>query len=319
MIFKFMFVLVVAIAIFSVIESFAISDDLVITSRPVKKSLESGETPIIIGNVKDSQASPIEGVTISVIIGNEVQRTITNNIGSYQVKFKTILESGEHTAIITGSKDGYNTSTTSARFSVKTNDFMSVLDLTPLSDGIQTVLTNFPNTVKDVPKMVDEGITNNPVSQMFLQQIEVFQAEQAEIQRKQNELNAHKKFIEEQRKQAQASLQDDLQSLERETEFYNPRNAFARFVADFDSTIQSVFWGQFALTEQKSKEAHEAKMNAIKEGKSPQEAMKIFQRKAGISHRELIEHNADLNIQYGLADNNTQKQFNVDGKLPRES
>jgi len=77
----------------------------------------------------------------------------------------------------------------------------------------------------------------------------------------------------------------------------------------------SSFGGQFNLTEQKHNEAYAAKMNALEEGENSTTAIKVFQRKAAISRSEIVEHNSELNIKYGMADKLTQSYFDEVGKL----
>ena len=57
------------------------------------------------------------------------------------------------------------------------------------------------------------------------------------------------------------------------------------------------------------------KMNALEEGEDSITATKVFQRKAAISRSELVEHNSELNVKYGMTDKSTQSYFDEDGKL----
>ena len=67
-----------------------------------------------------------------------------------------------------------------------------------------------------------------------------------------------------------------------------------------------------------TKQAHEAKENALNEGKSSFEAMEIFQEKAKVTQNEITRLNKNLNVQYGNATSDIQEQFNEKGKIPRE-
>ncbi len=41
----------------------------------------------------------------------------------------------------------------------------------------------------------------------------------------------------------------------------------------------------------------------------------VFQRKAALTKSEIVEHNSELNIKYGFADDTSQGYFNDQGKL----
>ena len=43
--------------------------------------------------------------------------------------------------------------------------------------------------------------------------------------------------------------------------------------------------------------------------------MKVFQRKAAITRGEIAQHNSELNVKYGLADEKSQEYFDDEGKL----
>lgn len=281
--------------------------EMIIFVKPVKEEFFSDGLILIIGTIRDGEGKHVQGVKIQAKFANEVMSSITDDFGAFHLKATKPPKPGQYTVSVIASKPGYD---------IKSETItLSVIERPQTPNDL---LNQVQTAVQSIPTLIEEGITKNPVSQLILRQMEEAKKQQEREEQRQKEILQKNSFTDEQRKQAQTSLQDDLKSLERKIEFFSPRNAFGRFVADFDSAIQSIFWGQFALTEQISKEAHEAKLNAIKEGKSSQEAMKIFQRKAAISHRELIEYNSNLNIQYGLANNNTQNQFNSDGKFSRD-
>ena len=301
--------LALLLAIFSSTVSLANAEvgEMIIFVKPVKEEFFSDGLILIIGTIKDGEGKHVQGVNIQGIFPNQVINSITDDFGAFHLKVTKPPKPDQYTVSVIASKPGYDITSETITFSVierpqTPNDLLN---------QVQTAL-------QTIPTLIEDGITKNPVSQLILRQMGEAKKQQEMEEQRQKEILQKNSFIDEQRKQAQTSLQDDLKSLEKEIEFYSPRNAFGRFVADFDSAVQSIFWGQFALTEQISKEAHEAKLNAIKEGKSSQEAMKIFQRKAAISHRQLIDYNSNLNVQYGLANNNTQNQFNVDGRFSRD-
>ena len=56
-------------------------------------------------------------------------------------------------------------------------------------------------------------------------------------------------------------------------------------------------------------------MEALEDGEDNIEATKVFQRKAALTRSEIIEHNSELNIKYGFADDSSQSYFNDQGKI----
>ncbi len=169
--------------------------------------------------------------------------------------------------------------------------------------------------INQVPFLIEEGLTNNPLSQIIFQHMEELKKQQEAEQKKQLEIKEREDFLNEQRQLAQNSLEEELKSFEKAFELNTPRLAFGRFVETVDDTVQVIFWGQFNLTEKKHNEAYAAKASALEEGEDNIEAMKIFQRKAALTRSEIVEHNSELNVKYGFADDTSQEYFNDQGKL----
>lgn len=123
--------------------------------------------------------------------------------------------------------------------------------------------------------------------------------------------------IDEQRLLVQQDLQNDLAESEKRFEAYSPRNAFYKFIQEIDRSVRGIFWQQFLFTEKITKQAQEAKEDALREGKSSFEAMKIFQDEATVTRQEVMEFNKNLGIRYGNATESIQNLFDENGKLPR--
>jgi hypothetical protein len=274
--------------------------DLVITAWPLNYSIEDDEFPIIVGNVKDQGSNPIEGAVVKVTFATETLSSTTNNVGSFYIESKTPASPGEYTINVIATKEGYGMDIVGTSYFVKGNPNIPELDF---------------SIVNQFPFLIEEGLTKNPLSQIIFDHMEAMKKQQEAEQKKQQEIKKRENFLNEQRELAQNSLEEDLKSFEKTFDFNTPRKAFSRFVESVDETVQVIFWGQFNLTEKKHNEAYAAKLNALENGEDNIEATKIFQRKAAITKSEIIEHNKELNIKYGLADKTSQGYFNDQGKL----
>lgn len=275
--------------------------DLVTTAWPLTDTIEDGEHPIIVGNVKDQAGNPVPDAQVKIAFATETISSTTNNVGSFYIELKTPAQPGDYTVSVISTKEGYG---------------MSIVSTTYFVNGVpQSIPEVDLDVINQVPILIQDGLTNNPLSQIILQHMEKIQKQQEEAEKKQKVIEERKNFIDNQRQIAQNSLNEDLKSFEKELEFNSPRLAFGRFVQNVDETVQFIFWGQFNLTEQKHNEAYAAKMNALKEGENNISATKVFQRKAAITKSEIVEHNSQLNIKYGMADESTQSYFDENGKL----
>ena len=162
-----------------------------------------------------------------------------------------------------------------------------------------------------------DAIKNNPMAQKILQEIEYSKKQIAQLQKNQKDAEENKKLIDQQRliasqleKQAQQLM--DLNNLP-----HTPTVAFRSFVSTINNTkIQNVFWGEFNFTSHRIDAGHAAMKKVLDNGGTWEEAMKEFTKYAAIRHSELVQVNSNLNIQYGLADSNIQKNFNEKGMLP---
>lgn len=294
---------ILSIVILSATMSYASSTmgDLVTTAWPLNNSIENGEFPKIVGNVKDQAGKPVGGAEIKVSFATQTISSTTNNVGSFYIESTTPAIPGDYTVNVIATKDGYGMNIVSTSYFVNGEPH------------------NFPeldlSVVNQVPFLIEEGLTKNPLSQIIFQHMEDLKKQQAAEEKKQQEIKEQENFINQQRQLAQNSLEEELKSFEKALDLNTPRLAFGRFVETVDDTVQVIFWGQFNLTEKKHNEAYAAKVNAIEDGADNIEAMKTFQRKAAITRSEIINHNSELNVKYGLADEKNQQYFDDQGKL----
>ena len=162
-----------------------------------------------------------------------------------------------------------------------------------------------------------DALKNNPMAQKILLEIEYSKKQIAELQKNQKDAETNKILIDQQRlvaaqleKQAQQLM--DLNNLP-----HTPKVAFSSFVSTVNNTkIQNIFWGEFNFTSQRIDAGHIAMKKVLDSGGTWEEAMQEFTKYAAIRHAELVQVNANLNIQNGLADPNIQKDFDEKGMLP---
>lgn len=281
--------------------TYATPEELVTTAWPLNNPLEDGEFPIIVGNVKDQGGNPVSGVQVKISFASGTVTSTTNNVGSFYIETKIPAQPGDYTVNVISIKEGYEMNIIKTSYSV---------------NGIPLTIPEFDlTTIDQIPSLIEDGFTKNPLSQIILQHMEEVKKQQEEAEKKQLEIEKQKNFIDEQRQISQNLLKEDLSSYGKEFEFYAPRVAFDRFVQGVDETVQGIFWEQFDLTEKQHNEGVTAKQTALENGETSVNAMKVFQRKAAISRSEIVNYNSELNMKYGLADESSQKYFDNEGKL----
>lgn len=168
-------------------------------------------------------------------------------------------------------------------------------------------------------KFDGDEIKNNPVAQQMLQKIEESKKILAELEAGivKPKMTEHQKFIEDQRKTANAKLEQDLSAMNKEYEIYTPRNAYGTFLTGINSTYHGIFWGQFNYMDQKVQIAKAARDSILARGGTYQEAFDTFSKFASITKSEMIKINQELNVNNGFTDAELQSYFDENGKLPR--
>ncbi|MGI0026733.1 MAG: hypothetical protein ACREAD_02700 [Nitrosopumilaceae archaeon] len=162
-----------------------------------------------------------------------------------------------------------------------------------------------------------DALKNNPMAQKILLEIEYSKKQIAELQKNQKDADENKKLVDQQRLIVAQLEKQALQIMELDNMPHTPTVAFRSFVSTVNDTrIQNVFWGEYNFTSQRIDAGHAAMKKVLDKGGTWEEAMQEFTKYAAIRHSELIEVNKNLNIQYGLADFNIQKNFDKKGMLP---
>lgn len=160
-------------------------------------------------------------------------------------------------------------------------------------------------------------LNNNPLVAKILSEIEYSKQQIAQIEKNQKDKETADKLIAQQRQIAKTLEDQALQILQTQTAVNSSKNSFTRFVNTINNTsVQNVFWGEFNFTSQRIDAGHAAMKQVLANGGTWEEAMQEFSKYAGIKRVEMIEVNKNLNIQYGLADEKTQAQFDQNGRLP---
>ena len=172
-------------------------------------------------------------------------------------------------------------------------------------------------TKQEFTTIQGKELENNSFADMILKNIEIANQRIKAMQDAERERIEHQKFIEEQRRIAQADLEKDLASMNKKYEEYTPRNAFASFVSGFNSTHHGIYWDQFDYLDAKVQQAKKAKNNVLVNGGSYTDAMKQYVKHASISRAEMIKTVSELNIKHGFSDEVISSHFDKNGKLPR--
>ncbi|NNL58204.1 MAG: hypothetical protein HKP31_01865 [Nitrosopumilus sp.] len=253
---------------------------------------EEGQHSTIHGKTMTLDDEPVSNVLIGVYFPSGIIKTSTNATGQFSVTSPIPLEIGEDSITIYAKKDNKYTST----------------------EITYQVTENKPKKIQEpVTKTDDKKIELDPFSKM-IQEIEKQKTDEV----KRETTIKEKQEIDKKRQLAKEDLQKDLKESEKRNEAYNPRNAFYKFIKEVDSSVRAIFWQQFLFTEKITQHAHEAKEEALKDGKSSFEAMKIFQQEAAVTQKEVMEVNKNLSVKYGNSTLGVQNMFDEKGKLPRE-
>jgi len=290
-----LFVFAVSLLSLSYTQAEAALPALQVTVNPEKQTYQINEYPKIIGYVTDEAGNPVPKASAQITAAKYGVLTSTNLEGKFIFDQKVSPDAGVNIFNVMVKKEGYADGIASTSFIVNgaAPQKLQSQPVQPSKVPVQTTMTK------------------------ILEQAKQFQERIAAQEKKRQELQAQQQLIQQQREAAYSNLLTDLTKMDLETLPNAPRNVFAAFLTTMDEGVHAIYWSQFELTEKISQEAHQAKLKALQSGMSSPDAMKVFQKKAVISRDQLIEHNKNIQIQYGHADKSVQDKFDKNGKLPR--
>lgn len=290
-----LFVFVVSLLSLSYTQAEATLPSLQVTVNPEKQTYQMNEYTKIIGYVTDEAGNPVPKASVQITASKYGVWTNTNLEGKFVFDQKVSPDAGVNIFNVMVKKEGYADGIASTSFIVNgaAPQKLQSQPVQPSKVPVQTTMTK------------------------ILEQAKQFQERIAVQEKKRQELQAQQQLIQQQREAAYSNLLTDLTKMDLETLPNAPRNVFAAFLTTMDEGVHAIYWSQFELTEKISQEAHQAKLKALQSGMSSPDAMKVFQKKAVISRDQLIEHNKNIQIQYGHADKSVQDKFDKKGKLPR--
>jgi len=194
---------------------------------------------------------------------------------------------------------------------------LHVMVLTVMISMSISLSQSYGETNNEFTKSNGNDIANNPVAKNILKNIEIARKEFANIIQKEKEKEEQQKFIDTQRKAAQASLEDELARMNIAYEEFTPRNAFAKYVSGVSAVNQGIYWDQFEYLNSKITLANDTRDTIIENGGTYTDAMKEYSKYAQMPKIEMQNVIKDLNVKHGFTDKKTQAYFDINGKLPR--
>lgn len=250
--------------------------------------LEQDDTYAISGLVRDDGQNPVQNARVFITTWSGTIETTSDSNGVFLYELPSAPLSGKFSVNVKAQKDGYVDGYTNASFFV--NDKPVQNENRPLGATFKIVTAD---------KMRDD-----PLAMKILQNIEQNKQQESERLKKLQEMNEKQKFIERQREIANQNLLADLGAFLVQFDPFNPRNAFASFVSQMDTTVQGIYWAQFNFTETKTKEGLAALQAVLDSGGTKQEARKAFYEKAATPRDQLLKANDDFNTAAPLKTNN---------------
>lgn len=271
---------------------------LVVVVKPEKNPLQSSEIPVLVGTVTNQASKPIANAQVSISTSYGTFGTTTDNYGKFRYQYENPVGPAQYLVNIKAQKSGYGIGLGSTTF------FVSGIPISQSSQyNFKTVSGN--------------NINQDPIASKILKNVEIAKKQQAEQDAKIKQIEEEKNFIQSQRALANQQLQFDLGSWFAQFNPFTPRNAYAAFVTQVNQTVQSIFWGQFNFTEQKTNQGLAAKNQVLQNGGNNDQARNAFILNATTHRSEISQVNNDLNVKYANASKAVQAKFDKYGNLPR--
>jgi len=164
-----------------------------------------------------------------------------------------------------------------------------------------------------------EDLITNPTARHILERIELSKKILADLQSDSFvPLNEHQRFIEEQRKLAQAQLDAQLERMNKKYEAFTPRNAFASFVSDKPEYMQAFYWDQFNYLNDKVLYARHQRDQILDNGGTFSQAQQVFLEHAKFPKSEVKSVFDELVKKHNLYDNYAG-ELDTDKWYPKEA
>jgi hypothetical protein len=282
---------------------FASSEGLNLVAEPKSSIINEDVYPIITGKVTDDEGNPVPNLYVYAFFPSKTAEAMTHNDGKFTLNPLVSYPAGEY------SVDVYaRTETVLSRVSVNFEI------MAPENQDPSEWLSNSTSTNSLILKMND-SISINSTSPLDSPYLQIMEAQKSNSQIKsENDAVDPVDII---RKNSKVKLEQDLAANSREIQKEQNKDAFASFVSKLDSIVHAIFWSQFDFTQKKSDDAYQAKLDALENGKTSQDAMKIYQQEASVSRTEVVDYMKQLNIEHGFTNSTIQDQFDENGKMPR--
>ena len=178
------------------------------------------------------------------------------------------------------------------------------------------IISIIPPIFADQIKATDQ-IKKNPAMIEMLKKIELSKKILAQLQEGKKIDNAKALQMQEIRNKVKASLDEQVNRMNKDFEAYNSQNAFARFVSKKPSEIQPIYQGMFDYQQEKIRSAKAERDRILADGGKLQDAWDAYYKISATKKVKLVQLNKDYNIRYANANSNIQNMFDEKGKLPR--
>ena len=168
--------------------------------------------------------------------------------------------------------------------------------------------------------LVSENLKKNPLALKIIAEMEAQKQKYKQLSEGETPKSLPTKQqieIEENRKISEEMLQEDLKSMEQKYIDFTPENAYENFISKLNETYHGIFRDQFDYLNAKVQLAIAAKNLVLENGGSFYDAQREYFKYASMPRIEMISYIQELNIKYGVADEDIQSYFDANGKLPR--
>lgn len=178
------------------------------------------------------------------------------------------------------------------------------------------IISIMPPIFADEIKATDQ-IKKNPAMMDMLKKIELSKKILSQLQEGKKIDNTKALQMQEIRSKVKASLDEQVNRMNKDFEAYNSQNAFARFVSKKPAEIQPIYQNMFDYQQEKISSAKAERDRILAGGGKFQDAWDAYYKISATKKVKLVQLNKDYNIRYANANSNIQNMFDEKGKLPR--